>query len=399
MSGSGWAHEPWSKKHKRVTKAAVGGLPYSLSNSFAQPLTHPELIKHSLARGDQKLVDAYNNHGLGYTPNGGSLDLREEIAKLYGPDITANNILVFTGAQVALQTASLALVDPSSHSIVFTPGYQSVQESPGHAGSQVTKIKLRAENNWQIDPREVEEAIRENTRYIVVNEPYNPAGTLMSAERQMQLKNIAERHDICILSDEVYRLLEHDPTDRLPAMADLYKKGISAVTMSKPWGACGITIGWLATQDLAVKEKLVDVQYFGTACPSRASELQAIMVLRASNVILQKNLVFIRHNIKLLHEFMQQYSDWFEWVPPKAGAVAFIKFKGPLTSSELGEELAKSGISIKPAYVFSDVVTEDNDYFRVGFGEEVMPKALEALTEFVEQHKELWSIGRTRSRL
>jgi len=182
-------------------------------------------------------------------------------------------------------------------------------------------------------------------------------------------------------------------------MADLYKKGISAVTMSKPWGACGITIGWLATQDLAVKEKLVDVQYFGTACPSRASELQAIMVLRASNVILQKNLVFIRHNIKLLHEFMQQYSDWFEWVPPKAGAVAFIKFKGPLTSSELGEELAKSGISIKPAYVFSDVVTEDNDYFRVGFGEEVMPKALEALTEFVEQHKELWSIGRTRSRL
>ena len=56
--------------------------------------------------------------------------------------------------------------------------------------------------------------------------------------------------------------------------------------MSKPWGACGVTIGWLAFQDLSMKQALVDVQYFGTACPSRASELQAIMVLRASDRIL-----------------------------------------------------------------------------------------------------------------
>ena len=70
--------EPWSKKHKRVTRS--GGLPFNLSNSFAQPLTHSELIERTLARGDQALVDAYNSHSLEYTPNGGSLDLREDIA-------------------------------------------------------------------------------------------------------------------------------------------------------------------------------------------------------------------------------------------------------------------------------------------------------------------------------
>ena len=89
----------------------------------------------------------------------------------------------------------------------------------------------------------------------------------MSLERQEKLKEIAEKHNIYILCDEVYRLLEHDPKDRLPAMADFYRKGISAVTLSKPWGACGVTIGWLAFQDISVKQKLVDVQYFGTACP------------------------------------------------------------------------------------------------------------------------------------
>jgi DNA-binding transcriptional MocR family regulator len=89
--------DPWSKKHKTVF---ASGVRHSLSNSFAQPLSHAELVELSLARGDRELVDQFNNHTLGYTPNGGSLDLREEIANLYGPSIGPENILVFPGAQV-----------------------------------------------------------------------------------------------------------------------------------------------------------------------------------------------------------------------------------------------------------------------------------------------------------
>lgn len=385
--------EPWSKKHKTVFKASAGGVPFSLSNSYAQPLTHRELVDLTLARGDHELVDAFSDHALGYTPNGGSLDLREEIAKLYGPNITPDNVLVFAGAQVALQTAAFAM-STDCHSIVFSPGYQSTVEAPTHAGSQVTVIQLKATSGWQIDPQEVEAAIRDNTRYIVVNEPYNPAGTLMSHHVQLQLKEIAERRGIYILSDEVYRLLEHDPQDRLPAMADLYHKGISVVTISKPWGGCGITIGWLAFQDMSIKQRLVDVQYFGTACPGRASELQAIMTLRASDVILAKNLAIIRRNLDLLDQFMERFRELFEWSRPKAGAIAFIRFKGPLSSDEFGQRLAEAGISIKPAYCFTDVVTEDNDYFRVGYGEEAMPRALAALVLFVEKHEQAWRRSR-----
>ena len=125
-------NEPWSKRHKKIT----GGLPYNLSNSFAEPLNTAELVKLSLARGDIKIVDAYYNHSLVYTPNGGSLDIREEIAKLYGANINAENIVVFSGGQVALQTAAIALLGRDDHSIVFSPGYQSVQEAPLQAGSE-----------------------------------------------------------------------------------------------------------------------------------------------------------------------------------------------------------------------------------------------------------------------
>lgn len=379
--------EPWSKKHKSLT----GGTPFSLSNSFAEPLTNSEIIELTLARGDTDLVDEFHNHPLNYTDNGGSFDLRTEIANLYGPNISAENILVFAGGQVAIQTAAVALLDKNSHSIVFAPGYQSVQVAPLQAGSQVTTIPLKPENGWQIKLDVVEAAIKPNTNYMVINEPFNPAGTLMSPTLQEQLKAIAEKNGIYILSDEVYRLLEHDAKDRLPAMADLYNKGLSICTLSKPWGGCGITIGWLALQDMVLKQRIIDTQYFGTACPSRASELQAIMVLRASEEILDKNLQIIRHNLSLLDAFMEKYSDLFSWVRPKAGAIGFVKFKGPLSSQDLGEQLAKAGISIKPAYVFGEDIEGFEDYFRVGFGEKIMPKALKALGAFVEKEKQNWS--------
>ncbi|MEH6443796.1 MAG: aminotransferase class I/II-fold pyridoxal phosphate-dependent enzyme, partial [Oceanospirillaceae bacterium] len=344
--------EPWSKKHKKDMHAVQ----YSFSNSFTEPLTTKELIGYALSRGDKQIVDEYYNHTLAYTPNGGSLDLRETVADLYGPKISAENILIFAGCQAALQTAAYAVLDHDSHSIVFTPGYQSVQQAPEHALSETTRIKLYAKNQWQIDPFEVEQAIRHNTRYIVLNEPYSPAGTIMKASVQQALVALARRHSITILSDEAYRLLEHSKDDTLPAMAELYENGISACAISKPWGGCGISIGWLAVQDLELKQKLIDVQYFGTACPSRASEIQAIMTLRASDIILKRNLEIIRTNLQLLDQFIERYSDLFEWVRPTASTVAFVKFKGPLTSLALGDKLAKEGISIKPTYCFTDDV-------------------------------------------
>jgi aspartate/methionine/tyrosine aminotransferase len=378
--------EPWSKKHKSVTANAC----FSLSNSFAQPLSSQELVELSLQRGDKEIVELYHKHPLVYTSNGGSLDLRTEIARLYGPNINAENIVVLAGGQVALQTAAIALLDNDSHSIVFTPGYQSVQVAPRHAGSQVTTILLRPEDNWQINPEKVEAAIHASTKYIVINEPYNPAGTLMSHQLQERLVEIAKSNDLYLLSDEAYRFLEHDANDRLLPIADLYNKGMSVCTLSKPWGGCGITVGWIALQDLDIRQKLIDTQYFGTTCPSRASEIQAIMTLRASDIILKKNLGIIGDNLAMLDEFFERYGNLFEWVRPRAGTVAFVKFKGPLTSEELGEQLAKSRISIKPAYVFTEDVKRYSDYFRIGFGEKNMPEALNAFIDFVEDHKQEW---------
>ena len=125
----------------------------------------PELIskvKHQTGAGDSdNLIELYYNHDLEYVPNGGSHDLRQDIARvIYNDNLSAENILVFPGGQVAIQTAALAFASNGVHSIVFTPGYQSTIEAPkwamGNCG--VTKLKRLPENDWQVDPKQLKNA-------------------------------------------------------------------------------------------------------------------------------------------------------------------------------------------------------------------------------------------------
>lgn len=186
-----------------------------------------------------------------------------------------------------------------------------------------------------------------------------------------------------------------EPFKRIPAIANAYENGISCVTMSKPWGGCGISIGWLACSNNHVIQKLVDTQYFGTACVSRASEIQGRMVLAASDEILENRRQIILKNKKLLQAFIEdKYSEYFEWRRPNAGAIAFVEFKGPWTSEELGNHLKEASISMKPAYCFADDVTPAlKNYFRVGFGEAKFHVALDALDKFVQTHESMWRMS------
>ena len=107
-------------------------------------------------------------------------------------------------------------------------------------------------------------------------------------------------------------------------------------------------------------------------------------------------MALIKHNVQLLSAFVDKHGDLFEWVKPTAGAIAFLRFKGGLSSTQLGDELATAGIGIKPAYCFTDLVTREKDFFRVGFGEEATPKAVEALAAFGKERRAGWRARMSR---
>ena len=322
--------EPWSKRHKAVTRNDRGGLQYNLSNSFAQPTSQVELENEIewLARergGDDELLAAYREHPLGYTPNGGSADCRAAVADAIFSACQADDVLITAGGQVAIQTVAFALLDKESHAVVFTPSYQSCQEAPLHAGASVSKVRLTRENNWDIDLTALEDACCAETKLILINQPWNPAGTVVSREKLEGIVEIARRFGAWVLSDEIYRFLEHDAATRLPAVADIYERGVSIGALSKPFGAGGASLGWIACRDAEARQRFTDAMYFGTACPARASEIQAMMVLRARVELLKRNIAIILRNLAVVERFLGENDDLFSYVKPTAGCVMFIE--------------------------------------------------------------------------
>ncbi|NQZ11123.1 MAG: pyridoxal phosphate-dependent aminotransferase, partial [Algicola sp.] len=333
---------------------------------------------------------------LGYSETGGSLDLREEIAKLYGPAIKAKNIVIFPGAQTGMTLTAQALLTQGDHAIIITPSYQTLELSAKHAGSEITRVALSPDNDWQIDIAAIEAAIQDNTKYIALNDPHNPSGALMSEESKRCLIKLADKHNILIFSDEVYRLLELNSSDRSPSMADLSDKAIALGTMSKPFGAGGTGVGWVACQDLAVKEKLRKVQHINAVCVSKAGEIQALMALRAKDKIVGKNMKIIKKNLVLLTRFFEKNDDLFEWVRPVAGCTGFVKFKGPHTGDELAAQLLEQGILVFPSSIF-DCDHDLKQYFRIGFSRKTMPVALKAFEKFVQAYRDEWGYAEVPS--
>jgi len=357
--------------------------------SSAEPLTHRELMAAAERRGDHDLIEAYHDHSLGYAESGGSLDLRREIAQLYDSNIAAENIVVFPGAQTGMTLTAQALLHNGDHTIVVTPSYQSIEAGAMLAGSEITRVALSPDDDWQVDLDAVAASIKANTRYIAFNDPHNPSGALMNLATKQALITLAEEHDLLIFSDEVYRLLELDAGERTPSMAELSKKAIALSTLSKPWGAGGTGIGWVVCQDRLICDKLLRAQHIYAVCFSRAGEIQAMMAIRASAEIITRNLDITRHNLGLLDSYFDDNADLFEWVRPKAGGTGFVKFKGPLTGNELAARLLEHEILVFPPSIF-DCEETLAQYFRIGFSRSTMPAALRAFRRFIDEQRLLW---------
>ncbi len=357
--------------------------------SSSEPLSHKELIEAAKRNGDHRLIELYNDHSLGYAENGGSHDLRVEIATLYGPKIGAENIVVFPGAQTGMTITAQALLHEGDHSIVVTPSYQSLEEGAKVAGSDVTRVALSPDNGWQLDLNAVEAAMRENTKYIVLNDPHNPSGALMSEPSKQKLVALAQRRNALIFSDEVYRLLEINPADRSPSIADMSTNGLALNTMSKSFGAGGTCIGWVVCQDRSVVKKLRKAQHMFGVCFARAGEIQAMMAIRSSDEIVAKNMKIINENLELLDTFLSEYSELFEWIRPRASGTGFVKFKGPISGDDLAAQLRDAGILVFGPGIF-DCDDDLKQYFRIGFSRRTMPAALQAFKEFVDQNKSKW---------
>lgn len=347
-------------------------------------------VPNLLAMASPQDREAYETLWLGYTQTWGLPELRDEIASTY-ENIRDDNILCLAGAGEGLYMVAKTLLTKDDHAIVPTPNYQSAETVPLSV-CEVTGLPMRQgdmKGGWAIDLDALRDAIRPNTKLLSLNFPHNPTGMLIPKADLEALVEICRKHDIWILSDEVYRGVELDPNDCLPQIADIYEKGISLNVMSKAYGLPGLRIGWIASQDKALLEQIERYKHYLSICNSAPSEHLALIALKAREQILGRNHALLQRNITALEQLLADFPGLIYWTRPLGGCVAFPRFTGP----EGGEAfcrtlLEESGVLLLPSSIYgSDLGEIPKDHFRIGFGrDKVFEDGLSAMRKHFENH-------------
>lgn len=203
----------------------------------------PDEILETAARA---LKEASNQ----YPPSRGLPALREAVAAHYnrhfGQNLTAGNVCVTSGATEALSAAILSAVQSGDEVIIFTPAYDSYAPTVRRAGATPVEIALKPPE-WRIDPEALERAVTPRTRAILFNNPHNPTGRLFSVEDLETVAVAARKHELLVISDEVWEHVLLDgrrftPIATLPGMTE---RTIKIGSAGKIFSLTGWKAGWM----------------------------------------------------------------------------------------------------------------------------------------------------------
>ncbi len=358
---------------------------YHLTASDPESMTVSEL----LALGTDADREALDGLWLGYTPTWGTDALREAIAATYST-VSASDVLVFTGAEEALFWTMQVLLGPGEHAVVTVPNYQSTETVPLASGSSLTGVPIwtgtGSSLEWTLDLDRVKAALRPNTTMVAVNFPNNPTGYVPSLDTFRELAALCEERGIRLVSDEVYRGIELDPSRTLPQAADLSDQAVSINVLSKAYGLPGLRIGWVACRDNAALRALERAKEFTTICNSAPSELLATVAMRNAPALRERVRELVAANVAVFTDFFAKHADRFEFTAPDGSCVAFPRYLGPEGVEEFCRRAVEErGLLFLPASIFgSDLADVPADRFRVGLGRRNPQPALEVLDDFLK---------------
>ena len=341
-----------------------------LSASDCESLTLTEL----LALADDEARGLWERLWLGYTESAGHPLLRAEIAALYAGLDAADTLVA--APEEAIFVLMNALLEPGDEVIVTWPAYQSLAEIARVIGCRVTRWELRpAGGAWSLDPDDLPGLMTPRTRLVVVNFPHNPTGFLPSPEAWDAIVQAVAARGALLFSDEMYRWLEYDEAQTLPAACERYERGVSLGGVSKSLGLPGLRIGWLATRDRDALRRAGEVKDYTTICSSAPSEILALVGLRAREWLVGRNLAIVQANLREAEKYFGHRHSKYEWLPPRAGPVAFPRRLGVASTQGWADETVRErGVMIAPGEMFATP-----GHFRVGLGRRSFRAALQAL--------------------
>ena len=182
-----------------------------------------------------------------------------------------------------------------------------------------------------------------------------------------------------LFSDEVYRESEYDPAARLPAACDMGDHAISLGVTSKTYGLAGLRIGWIATKNKKIYEKMASLKDYTTICNSAPSEFLAEVAMRNRHKLIERNLGIIGQNLAVIDDLFARQADLFSWVRPRAGSMAFPRYLAGNVETFCDDLVKQAGVLLLPGSVYDD----SREHFRLGLGRKNLPEAVEKMDKYL----------------
>jgi aspartate/methionine/tyrosine aminotransferase len=332
----------------------------NLAASGPFPVTTQELLE---LEGPQT-TERYLDLDLDYIENPGSESLRQSVASLYTTMKTAD-VRIMSGASEVLFLLIWSMVEPGQNIVIEEPCYDNVPGVAQSLGIEVRRLPLRQEDVWKPHLDRLAQLIDEKTCLVYLVHPHNPTGSHLDKEEMLAIAAMTERVGAILVNDEVFRLIALDG-EPMPSVVDLVEHAVAIGDMTKPWGLGGLRVGWIASRQHQLLDKLSAARDYSTMCCSAPGAFLAELTLRHSKEILAPRFAAARTNLDKLAEMINYSQGSLSWRRPEAGYTAFVKLPARVSSTAFCRRLAlEKQFLLLPGEVFGSAYEQ---FIRIGFG-------------------------------
>ncbi|WP_297190758.1 aminotransferase class I/II-fold pyridoxal phosphate-dependent enzyme [Thermococcus sp.] len=348
----------------------------NIAETCVKPFTLGEFLEFV---GEPDFLEKIKDLQLTYGYVEGLPELKEGLSRFY-KNIKPDDIFITHGAIDANFQVFYSLVEPGDTVISIFPTYQQLYSVPESFGAKVKFWRFYEENNWMPDLDELNELVDKKTKLIIINTPNNPTGALLDEKMLRGIAEIAEDANAYVLNDESYRELYINPEDWVPSIVDISDRAIATNSFSKPLSLTGLRLGWITTSNEDISKELILHRDYTTISISLLIEKLATLAIDHAEKIYERNLEILRKNFKLLEKWIKE-EPLVDWVPPKAGTVAFLRYDLEIPSEELAIRLIKE----KSTFLVPGSCFGIENHLRIGYGNptDVMIEGLKRFKEFL----------------
>ncbi|RLC82838.1 MAG: pyridoxal phosphate-dependent aminotransferase [Chloroflexi bacterium] len=325
-----------------------------------------------------------------YTSNSGILELREALAehleRLYGVRYDPEKeILITVGVSEALHLALLTVVEPGDEVIVVEPCFVSYKPGVVFAGGIPVVVSATLENNFEVTAAQIEERITPRTKALLIGYPNNPTGAVMSRDKLLEIAKVAEKHDLLVISDEIYDRLvygvKHTCFASLPGM---WERTVLLGGFSKAYAMTGWRIGY-ACAPADILSQIRKVHQYAIMCAPTTSQVAALEALRNGEEYVQQMVAEYDRRRRLIVEGLN--SIGLKCFEPKGAFYAFPSIEATgLSSEEFSEKLLyEEKVAVVPGNAFGEC---GEGFVRCSYATayEKIEQALERMERFVKKY-------------